>query len=148
MFSEVGPAPSSCVHLWDVQVSLLYRPPFYSYSLLFDIVPFHLPDTLVLESAYSFSFSPALLQPLSSGTLPWDHLAGVNTFPTKPAWIAANVHVVLNRVMEIPGYVEVRLGAREPSVPPLVSRSSFSFHFLSPLTSPYVLGDDSPFSFF
>lgn len=71
----------------------------------------------MLEWAYSYSFSPAILEPLSSGTLLWDHLAGVNTFPTKPAWMAANVNAALHRVMEIPGSLGVRLEAREHSIP-------------------------------
>lgn len=106
MFSKDSPARSFCVHLWDVQVSITTPPPaILKLSLLHDTVPFHLTDTLVLESAYSYSFSPAILEPLSSGTSPWDHLAGVNTFPSKPAWMAANENAALNRVMEIPGYL-------------------------------------------
>lgn len=97
------------------------------------MVPFHLTDTLVLESAYSYSFSLAILEPLSSGTLLWDHLAGVNTFPTKPAWIEANVNAALNRLMEIPGYLWVGLEAVWHSIPPLLSGSSFAFSFPSPL---------------
>lgn len=94
-------------------------------------MPFHLTDSLVSEWAYSYGFSPAILEPLSSGTLLWDHLAGVNTFPTKPAWIEANVNAALNRVMGIPGYlwVSVEAGEQRSLFP---SGSSFSFSFPSP----------------
>ena len=121
MFFEDGAAHSFYVHLWDMRVSIISLPfPFSSCSLLYDIVPCHLAaDAMGLESAYF----PAILQPLSSGALLWDHLAGVNTFPTKPAWTEASVSAVLSRVMEIPGYLPMSLKAAEHSIPPLPSGS-------------------------
>lgn len=117
MFFEDGAAHSFYIHLWDTRVSIISRPfPFSSCSLLYDIVPCHLAaDAMGLESAYF----PAILQPLSSGALLWDHLAGVNTFPTKPAWTEASVSAVLNRVMEIPGYLRLAWRRQRSTIFPL-----------------------------
>lgn len=77
--------------------------PVHSCSLLHDTGPCHLATDagvgLFLQLSLSYTGTSVLRDLL------WDHLAGVNTFPTKPAWIEANVNAVLSEEMKIPGYL-------------------------------------------